>query len=276
MTGHYAVFTASLLCTALIGYMDHLTGAQVSMLMLYAVPVLLSSRYCGRIEGVIVACGAAVSWIVVNQFHKLPGDSYVIFSWNAFTRFGIFVLIAYAVSLQGKLKHALAMEALRADTDSLTGLLNKGAFRDRMEEELNRTRRYNHPLSLAFVDLDNFKQINDSQGHTRGDKLLQDVGETLRNAIRNTDIPGRIGGDEFAICFPEADEESVRKAIRKLVQALDIMTSQSGWQVTASIGVVTCVDLNETYDSLLGTADRLMYAAKEKGKNTVEFMTLGK
>lgn len=274
MLGHHFIFAISLLCTVLAGYVDHVTGAQVSMMMLYAVPILLASRYCGRVEGLIVATGATGSWFAVNLLHKLPGESDAILSWNTLTRFGIFVLIAYAVSLQVQLKRALEREMLRADTDRLTGLLNKGAFRDRINGEISRAQRYNHPVSLAFIDLDNFKQINDTQGHARGDKLLQQVSETITHAIRKTDIAGRIGGDEFTVFFPETDKEQVCKAIEKLVSELDIMTSQSGWQVTASIGVVSYTKVCDTYDTMLGKADKLMYVAKEKGKNAAEFMSL--
>lgn len=272
MPGNQIIFAISLFCIVLAGYLDHATGAQVSMMMLYAVPILLASRYCGRTEGLFVACTAAGSWFIVNLLHKTPGESSAILSWNALTRFGIFTLIAYAVSLQVKLKRALEKEMLRADTDHLTGLLNKGAFRDRVDIEMNRAQRYHHPFSIALIDLDNFKRVNDLQGHGRGDRLLQQVSETISHAIRKTDLAGRIGGDEFAIFFPETDQDHVRKAITKLVAELDIMTSQSGWQVTASLGVVTCKDVGETYDTLLEMADKLMYRAKEKGKNTAEFM----
>ena len=209
------------------------------------------------------------------MLHHQQGENDAILSWNAFTRFGLLALIAYAVSLQAQLRRSLERERLRADTDRLTGLLNKGAFREQVEEEMNRARRYNHPLSLAFIDLDNFKQVNDVKGHARGDKLLQLVSETIVNTIRKTDFAGRIGGDEFTICFPETGSEQVRSAIEKLVLALDIMTSQSGWQVTASIGVITCSEVCETYDALLGRADKLMYAAKDRGKNNAVFDKAG-
>lgn len=276
MTLRRIAFTASMLITLLVGYYDLQTGVHISMMLLYAVPILISAWFCGKTEGIIVAVLAASCWLIANSIHKMPDESETILSWNAFTRLGIFALLAYTVSLQAQLRNALERERLRADTDRLTGLLNKGAFRDRVEEELHRARRYNHPLSLAFLDLDNFKQVNDTQGHASGDKLLQQISETIMHTIRETDIISRIGGDEFVICFPEISDVQVRKAIDKLVKALDIMTSQSGWQVTASIGVITCMEICETYDAILSKADQLMYVAKEKGKNTAEFMVLGK
>ncbi len=269
------IFPISLLLTITIGYYDYKTGAHISMMLLYSIPILVSALYCGKKEGFVVAFSAATCWLVVNMIHKESGDSDAVFSWNALTRLGIFCLIAYSVSLQAQLRRALERERLRADTDRLTGLYNKGAFRERVEEEMNRARRYKHPLSLAFIDLDNFKQVNDTEGHARGDKLLKHVSETIVNTIRETDIAGRIGGDEFTICFPETGEAQVRNAIAKMMKALDIMTSQSGWQVTASVGVVTCMEICDTYDALLGKADKLMYVVKGNGKNSAEFLTVG-
>jgi diguanylate cyclase (GGDEF)-like protein len=257
-----------------VGYVDLITGFQVSMGLLYAVPILLSARYCGRLEVLAVVVAVFLTWLIANVLLSQPGESGAVLSWNIMTRFGILVLIAYTVSLQANLRKAFERERLRADTDRLTGLLNKAAFGERVEEEMNMARRYNHPLSLAFIDLDNFKQVNDTEGHARGDLLLQMVSQTILHSIRKTDVAGRIGGDEFAICYSETGEEHIREAVGKLVRDLEIMTSQSGWQVSASIGVVTCNRLSDSYDSLLGQADQLMYLAKQRGKNLAEFKVL--
>ena len=244
------------------------------MMMLYALPIFLTAWFCGKTEGIIVAVAAASSWLIVNVLHKSSGESDAVLSWNAFTRFSIFILIAYTVSLQAQLRKALEREKLRASTDHLTGLLNKRAFQEQVEEEINRARRYSHPISIAFIDLDNFKQVNDTHGHARGDYLLEQYSETIIHTIRKTDIAGRIGGDEFSICYPETGEEQVRKAIEKLIIALNIMSDRAEWQVTASIGVLTCTKVSDDYSTILSKADRLMYVAKEKGKNMAEFMTV--
>lgn len=275
MTRHSVIFALSMLWILSVGYADLQIGLQVSMMLLYAVPILLSARYCGRLEGISVAAVAAASWLLVNVIHGRPEESDAVLSWNALTRFGIFALIAYTVSLQANLRRALERESLRANTDRLTGLLNKGAFRERVEEEMNEAKRYNHSLSLAFIDLDNFKQVNDIQGHARGDQLLQMVSQTILHTIRKTDVAGRIGGDEFAICYTETGAEHIREAVGKLIKGFEMVTSQFGWQeVTASIGVVTCTVIEDDYDALLAKADKLMYLAKENGKNVAEFMAI--
>lgn len=275
MTAQRLTFIVSFLIIFGVSYVYKAVGTDISLMLLYAVPVLLSSRYCGKKEGLLVAFCATLSWFTVTVVHVSPDEEITVLTWNTLTRLGIFSLIAYTVALQARLRISLNRERLRADTDHLTGLLNKEAFRKRVEEEINRSRRYQHTLTLVFLDLDNFKVVNDTQGHARGDKLLQQVSQTINDTIRKTDVAGRIGGDEFAICYPETDAEQARKVIQKLLASMDIMTSQSGWQITASIGVLTCTEFCESFDILLGKADQLMYEAKVNGKNNAVFMTTG-
>jgi len=274
-TVSHFLFIGFLIMTLLAGYSDYLTGPHISMMLLYSIPVLAAARFCGKVEGIIVSASAAVTWFIVNSLGQHESTSDMIMSWNALTRFGIFALLAYAVSLQMALRESLEREKLRARTDQLTGLLNKWAFREQVEEEMERAKRYNHPISLVFIDLNNFKEINDLHGHARGDKLLEAMSATIQEAIRKTDLAGRVGGDEFTICFPETGSEQVRTAIGNLIRSLDIFTSQSGWQVTASIGVVTYVEVCDTYDMMIAQADKLMYSAKTQGGNNAEYLVLG-
>lgn len=274
MKKRHIFFAVSLVVTFAIGYSDYLTGAHISMLLLYAVPILVAAWFCGTKEGLVVAAIAAICWFTVDLTSLHPETNEAIISWNAFSRLGIFALLAYAVSLQVALKRALKQEQLSARTDKLTGLLNREGFREEVEDEIARARRYRHPLSLAFIDLDDFKHVNDTFGHARGDRLLLDVSQTIMRTIRKTDYAGRVGGDEFTICFPETGPDNIRATIGKLLQAMEILTSQTGWQVTASVGVVTYVTICDTYDTMLGNADKLMYAAKEKGKNGAEYLVI--
>lgn len=268
------LFGISLVLVGAAGCGDFLADGHVSMLLLYAAAVLLSGWYCGRVGGMIVAAAATTSWLVVNLIHQPPGEGNLIFSWNAFSRLAIFMLIASAASSQARLKSALERESHKSGADRLTGLLNGAAFRERVEEEMDRSRRYNHPFSLALIDLDEFQLINETQGGSRGDRLLQETGETIVRCVRKTDIAGRVGGDEFTVLFPETDGKQARSAVEKLLMALDMMTSRSGWQVTASIGVVSCTKGIETYDALLDRAGAMLDAAREKGKNGAEFTVI--
>ena len=261
----------SLVLTLAICAVDFFSAASLSLVLLYAVPVLTASRFCGRMSGMLVAALAATCWFAVAISHNIVDGISAIASWNFLAQLGIFMLIAYSFSLQAKLMDAYSLEHERACRDHLTGLLNNRAFRERVEMELERARRYHHPITLAYIDIDNFKAVNDTQGHVTGDNLLKQIGRTISSAARKTDIAGRLGGDEFAIFFPETNGEQAKKAVAKLVTALNGLDELPGVLVTASIGVVTCSGSFGDFDELVGEADDLMYQVKGSGKNAAVF-----
>lgn len=274
MARRHLLFIAMLLLLGTVGIGDYLVGAQASMVPLYAVPIMAAAQLCGTYQGITVALCAAAVWTAVSLAHLGPSFSGPLLSWNALSRLGIFLLIAHAVTLQSRLGRARARLGQLAVSDPLTGLLNRGRFRERVLEEMNRARRYHHPFSVALIDLDDFNRVNEEHGQARGDTLLQLVGRVITQTVRTTDLVGRTGGDEFMVCLPETDGEQARVVTEKLLTALDIMTSQSGWQVTASVGVVSYREFDDTYDAMLARTERLMRKAKVKGKNGAEFLAL--
>lgn len=149
-----------------------------------------------------------------------------------------------------------------ARTDPLTGLLNRRALDERLEAELARQERAGGPVSLLLLDLDNFKQINDEQGHARGDEVLQGVADAMRDVARTADVLGRIGGDEFALLLADTGEGGAWVAanrLRERVRQLD---------VTVSIGAVTIEESSTwTVDAMLRTADEALYEAKRAGRD---------
>lgn len=274
MARRHLVFVVMLLLVVAVGIGDYLVGAQASMMPLYAVPIIAAAQLCGTYQGITVALCAAAVWTAVSLAHLGPSFSGPLLSWNALSRLGIFLLIAHAVTLQSRLRRARERLGQLAVTDPLTGLLNRGTFRERVMEEMKRARRYHHPLSVALIDLDDFNRVNEKHGQVRGDTLLQLIAQTIMQTVRTTDLVGRTGGDEFMVCLPETYGEQARVATEKLLAALDIMTSQSGWQVTASIGVVSYREFDDTYDAMLAQTEQLMRKAKVKGKNGAEFLAL--
>jgi diguanylate cyclase (GGDEF)-like protein len=168
-----------------------------------------------------------------------------------------------------QLEVAREREQEAAHADSLTGLLNRSAFYELAQRETLRAQRYQRQLSVAYIDLDNFKQVNDKSGYDTGDRLLQCVGALLQKHCRQTDVVGRIAGDEFALLFTESGYESAEAAIGILHKALLEGMQQNGWPVTFSIGLVTFNVAPDTVDQLVRTADELMCAVKMDGKNRV-------
>jgi diguanylate cyclase (GGDEF)-like protein len=186
--------------------------------------------------------------------------------WNTLVRLGYFLIIARLLAL---LRERLAFEAKLAGTDALTGLPNSRGFGEALLLEHARARRYRRPFTLAYIDLDDFKGVNDSLGHAAGDRLLRDVAQALHAGVRRTDVVGRLGGDEFAALLPETDSRGAAPVLTKLRDAVVQAMAKGGWPVGTSIGAITFTEPPETPDEALSAADNLMYEAKRSGKNRV-------
>jgi diguanylate cyclase (GGDEF)-like protein len=156
---------------------------------------------------------------------------------------------------------------LQAVTDPLTGVANRRAFNDRLDEELRRSNRYNHPFSLMILDMDRFKEVNDSFGHLVGDRTLQEVAACLLRSVRDTDFVARYGGDEFALILPETDREQAVILAGKINEKLFV--NQMPWPenshidgLTASIGVANFPTDGQTAETLISIADNELYLKK--------------
>ena len=168
-------------------------------------------------------------------------------------------------------KKALEREEKLARIDFLTGVANARSFFELANLEINRARRYRHSFTIAYIDIDKFKAVNDDYGHLAGDSLLRLVGDALRESLRSTDIVARLGGDEFAILLPEIDPEQSQVAISKVRDKLSSVIRSNNWKVTFSAGVITFLKSPESVDEMLKKADNLMYSAKKSGRNRVKY-----
>lgn len=166
---------------------------------------------------------------------------------------------------------ALDNEKSLARSDYLTGLANRRAFEELFQMECNRSRRYNRPITLVYLDLDDFKKVNDGRGHQTGDEVLVAVATTLRSSLRSTDCVARIGGDEFAILLPETDVEGARIIMKKLDAVLQTLLTLTNWPIGFSFGVVTFPAPLDSLETMLERADKLMYEAKHAGKGAMLF-----
>ena len=167
-----------------------------------------------------------------------------------------------------------------ATIDGLTGLLRREALLARLDTELARTTRYQRPLSVAMIDLDHFKEINDRHGHPMGDVILRKVARAIAESVRTTDALGRYGGEEFLLVLPETPLETalrVSKGLREKIESLRVETENGvAVRVTISIGLASaeCAPTGEapSLEDLVGAADRSLYAAKNAGRNRVAFL----
>lgn len=248
----------------LAGLLDYLTGQVAVFDTFYLVSVLLTSWFVSRQSGLLFAVGGAVTSYFINEL-QTSGFQFVHF-WNFAMRLIIFLFIAQLLLL---LRKRLENETSLARTDFLTGVGNARAFFDQAEMELSRSRRYRHPLTVAYVDLDNFKKVNDTMGHSEGDKVLTTVANTMRRTLRGSDFPARLGGDEFAILLPETDYAQSQVIAQRLRTHLLEASKAHQWPVTFSMGVLTCSEPPINIKTLIDEADALMYKVKQSGKNAI-------
>lgn len=231
-------------------------------------------RYEGQIPEVRAIRSAVVAPLLLEQ-EVLGALSLEASAKSAFTGDDLRVLVSFAATATAAIRNAqLHAEVQKlAITDVLTGLYNRRGFFELGRHEIERTRRFGHPLSFIWVDVDNFKHINDTHGHHIGDRVLKAVAESLNSNTRDVDILGRYGGDEFAILLPETDLQvamNVAERLRLQVTKASVTVDNAPVDVSVSIGVSTVTETTIGLDPLLKRADAAMYAAKQAGGNCVK------
>src|SRR6266487_1236022 len=235
----------------------------VLLLIISSAGFLLPARACQGRRSILPR--AYLQWVIRQHGGVLRYDSPLPHPGGA-VRIDALVLVSEAVA---RLRLAHARERELARQDALTGGPNARAFYEVAGAEIARARRYIHPFSVAYLDLDDFKLVNDRLGHLAGDAVLRSVARALSGVLRSSDVVARLGGDEFVVLLPEAGAAPARLATEKLRGALADVVPAHGWRMTASIGVATFLVPPESVDQLLAAVDRLMYRAKQGGKNGV-------
>lgn len=245
------------------GFLDHLTGPEVSFSIFYAVPIAWAVWRSGTVVGLVASGIGAATWYGVDVMSRTPSHAWIPV-WNSGVRLAFFVTIA---ALLARLHADVRRLSVLADTDTLTGVYNSRGFLERLAREVDRARRESHPITLAALDLDNFKEVNDRWGHEAGDRALRILADVLAAGGRETDLVGRTGGDEFAVAFLEARALDVGPLLERFRRAVRDRMQAAEFPVTISLGAVTfgapCPDPEEMFRQV----DRLLYAVKRKGKD---------
>ena len=260
------IYVACLLLVVLLGVADYLDGPDISLLVFYAVPVLVAAWYAGRRAGFLMCAAGGLSYLAGAYVTTGHFSHPLIPYWNAAARLGLILILAHLIA---SFKRSFERECELARTDYLTGAFNGRSFGEMAEAEISRARRHAHPFTVAYMDVDDFKLVNDRHGHSAGDRLLKSVADTISKNVRDIDIVARLGGDEFAVLMPETDEKAARTVVCRVRRQLREVARLHGWHVTFSIGVVTWEIPPASVDEMLRAADDLMYSAKRLGKNTV-------
>jgi diguanylate cyclase (GGDEF)-like protein len=231
---------------------------------------LLSCQICGALPGASTCepllVGGEVIGVVLVSYPDEP---------EASSRQRIRETVAQAAPVLANLRN-LAIAQLQAATDGLTGLPNRRAVQDTLNRMVAQSARGVSPLSALLLDLDHFKNINDTLGHDQGDEVLAAVGVALRNAVRDSDFVGRYGGEEFLLLLSGTDKQAALEVAEKVRKVIATIHMPNLNQVTASIGVAVLPDDAGDAPTLIRSADRALYTAKKNGRNRVETIMPGK
>lgn len=251
-----------------LGIVDYLAAPELDFSIFYLIPVSLLAWLGGEWLGVAASVLSALAWLVDDLASGQVHSNTLAACWNVATRLGFFLVASWSLSA---LRKTLRREQALARTDPMTGAINKRFFYDLAQMEINRSRRYRRPLTVVYIDLDNFKAVNDLFGHSTGDQALRVVVSHAQRHLRKTDLVARLGGDEFAFLLPETGQTAAQTAITKLHSILLDEMQRNGWPVTFSIGVLTCVDAPDTVEDMIKMADDLMYSVKNNWKNAIGY-----
>jgi diguanylate cyclase (GGDEF)-like protein len=250
----------------LIGILDYASGEELASSVFYFLPVaVVGWRFGYRTSGMF-ALAATLVWVIVVIALGISYSSSFAAVWDGVSRFIIY--FAFAVLLS-HVRQSLEQAKHMAMTDHLTGVANARYFIELAERELEHCRRYGRPLTLAYIDIDDFKCVNDELGHSGGDRVIQAVAHALVSSVRLVDHVARQGGDEFMLFLHEVDARQAGTVLQQIHNRATSLLESSGYGVTLSIGGVTWNVPPETLDAAIHAADQVMYEVKRGNKGRV-------
>jgi diguanylate cyclase (GGDEF)-like protein len=261
---------AGITIIGLLGILDYATGNELTLSLFYLIPIVLVTWVVDRDTGLFMSF---ISGLTLLGAEIAAGQTYshpTFYILNTLVRTLFYVVVVYLVT---ELQKSRREEQLAARTDFVTGAINARYFNELLQMEISRIRRYPHPITLVYVDIDNFKLVNDLFGHKIGDDVLRCIATELKSQLRVTDTVARLGGDEFVMLLPSTRQPEARLVVSKVYAHLIEKMRQRSWPVTFSMGVVTCEFSPYSAEQLVNMADELMYEVKNSTKNDIRFRT---
>lgn len=260
------VLGAGLTAVVVIAAADYATGEELAFSVFYLVPIIAAAWAGPAVVASVVAVTAGLAFPVADM---LAGDETVaawVPVWNFAVRTGTYLVVA---ALTRALRRALEHERDLARVDPLTGALNARSFFELAEREVARSLRTGGPVTVVYLDLDGFKSVNDTHGHSAGDAVLKDVAQALRTGMRPTDVIGRVGGDEFALLLPDTDAPGATNPLNRVRASVRTIADRTGYGISVSVGAATFARPPQDVNALLRVADELMYEAKKEGRDRI-------
>jgi diguanylate cyclase (GGDEF)-like protein len=247
-------------------FVDYVTGYEVRTYPFYFLPIALAAWRLPRALAVVFAVLSTGAWLAANALAGGSYSSVSIWVFNSATQLLSFSLVGLLIA---ELRRRLLVERSLSREDPLTSLPNVRAFHEQAELLFAVARRSGAPVTVAYIDLDGFKGINDRLGHQQGDRVLSAAAALLRRHTRASDVVARLGGDEFGIILPDTDPEAARRSLERLRDMIATSMRQHDWPITTSVGAVAFVQPPGSVADAVRRADTLMYRAKRAGKNQV-------
>lgn len=247
---------------------DVVTGPEISGSVFYVLPISIVAWRLGRWPGTAASGLSALAWFLVELTDGWVYSATLIPVWNTLVRLVFFIIIT---RLLVTLHDLVDEHAADARVDALTGLLNRRGFHERAEVEFERARRAGRPLTIVYFDIDGFKQLNDTAGHSAGDDALRTIGAAALGLVRQVDVVARMGGDEFVVLFPDTSTTDAPTTVERLRAGFRPISERAG--IGFSIGVVTFELAPADVETATRRADDVMYAVKQHAKGTVRYET---
>lgn len=246
-----------------IAWVDLITGFEIGLSYFYLLPIAGAAWRGGVRPALVLAVLAAYLWYLAEaNGGRVYHNPFAVY-WNAGVRYGFFATVA---ALIGVTRRLIERERTMARCDPMTGLANARQFYAVTERVMDRAREDSSPLTIVYIDIDDFKAVNDRLGHAAGDEVIRAVGARVASVVRPTDLVSRLGGDEFALLLPATPAEAATSVLGRVGDRLRELARENGWPIGFSIGALT-TPATGSVDELVGRADALMYEVKRCGKN---------
>jgi diguanylate cyclase (GGDEF)-like protein len=250
-----------------VATVDIFVPNHIPILVFYLPPIAVICWTINLPSAITLSLLCSILWIVDEAISPSSADDRLMY-WISGVHFAFFVVVTTVLSRLRRAHQKAKSEAL---TDRLTELPNSRAFTATCQREIANSQRSNLPLTIALIDCDSFKQVNDTLGHLEGDRLLQVLAKSMRKGLRTGDVLARLGGDEFGLLLPMTAQAEAEICVQRMNDLADQAMAENDWPVSLSIGVVSYEIPPTDVTTAIRRADERMYATKRAGKHAIQF-----
>ncbi|MBX7152136.1 GGDEF domain-containing protein [bacterium] len=265
------VVVATVLVVASIGIADYLTGYEISFSLFYLLPISLAIIFGNFNLGIVISVVSAIIWFSVDFLSGHEYSNTFIPIWNALMRLGYFTLHSLLLS---KMIANYEQQKSISNRDQLTGVYNWRFFSEILERELNKAKKSASSLCLCYMDMDNFKYVNDNLGHDVGNQVLIRFSSTVTGNLNGRDVFARIGGDEFVLLITNKSYDETVRLVSHLFDVSQKELKTISEKLSLSFGGAFIKDADISSKDLLKKSDEIMYKIKKGGKSNFEIVTV--